>query len=123
GEGLKLAAEHGDSLSIGKLLQNKASALNILGKRDSFAYYLYQSAAIYSRNNFTEELAWVYNDIARIYRKTNDYDKALEYYNKALAIFKHSRNTAGLAVIYNESGVVFEGKGDFDEAIRRYSTS
>jgi signal transduction histidine kinase len=122
-EGLKLASAERDSLSIGKLIQNKGLALNITGKRDSCAYYLYQAGEIFNRNHYDEPLAWVYNDIARLYRKTNDYDKALEYYNKALAIFKHLRNTAGLGVIYNESGVVFEGKGDFDEAIRRYSAS
>ena len=122
-EGMMLASSHNDSLHIGKLIQNKGLALYISGKRDSCAFYLYQAAAIFNRNNYSEELAWVYNDIARLYRRTNDYDKALEYYDKALAIFKRIKNAKGIGIIYNESGVVFEGKGDFDEAIKRYNAS
>jgi len=122
-KGIALASEHHDSLNIAKLIQTKGLALNIVGKRDSCAYFLYQAAEIFSRHNYAEQLAWAYNDIARLYRRTNDYDKALEYYDNALGIFKRLRNSKGVGIIYNESGVVFEGKGDFDEAIRRYNAS
>ncbi|MBL7747418.1 MAG: sensor histidine kinase, partial [Chitinophagaceae bacterium] len=70
-----------------------------------------------------KKLAPVYNDLAKLYRKTRSLDRALDNYNKASDIYRQLKDTAGIAMILNESGVVFEYREDYREAINRYTAS
>lgn len=120
-EGIALAEEKKDSVSIGILTRNMANALYFQGAYDSAATGYYTSAAIFEKSRNRNELAVTYNNLGRLFRKTKDLDRAMGYYNQAMAIYQSQGDRPGMATIYNESGVVFEYRGDYDEAIRRYT--
>jgi two-component system, NarL family, sensor kinase len=121
--GLELANEKKDSLSIAILTRNMSNAWYFLGNYDSAANGYYQSAAILDKSKWQTEMAETCNNLGRLYRKTRDLDRSLNYYNRAMSIYQELGDKPGIAKILNESGVVFEYRGDFDEAIRRYEQS
>ncbi len=119
-----LARKNGDSSNVAALLRLQGVASYFKGKYDIAATDFYTSISIFEKlDNQQKELAATYNDLAKLYRKTRDLDKALENYNKADKLFRQLRDTGGIAMILNESGVVFEYKNDFKEAVNRYSAS
>ena len=122
-KGLKLARKHADSASIAKLKHQLGVANYFSGKYDVAAKNFIESISIFEKNDDKKKLAPVYNDLAKLYRKTKDLDKAITNYNKADAIYRQLNDTAGIAMILNESGVVFEYRNDYKEAINRYTSS
>ncbi len=120
---LKLARKHTDSISVAELKRQIGVASYFSGKYDVAAKNFQESIAILEKSKRKEKLAPVYNELAKLYRKTKDLDKALENYSKASAIYHELKDTAGIAMILNESGVVYEYKYDFEEAVNRYSLS
>lgn len=120
---LKLARKHTDSISVAELKRQIGVASYFKGKYDVAAANFYESISILEKSNAPTKLAPVYNDLAKLYRKTRDLDRALDNYNKADAIFRQLRDTSGIAMILNESGVVFEYRENFTEALRRYTAS
>ncbi len=122
-EALKLARRNGDSVNVAELQRLIGVAFYLKGKYDVAAQYYYASIAILEKANEQRKLALSYNELAKLYRKTRDLDRALENYNKAEDIFRQLKDTGGTAMILNESGVVFEYRGHYDEAIGRYSSA
>lgn len=120
---LKLARRNTDSIAVAELKRHIGVASYFSGKYDVAARNFQESIAILEKSNRKEKLAPVYNDLAKLYRKTRDLDKALSNYNKASAIYNQLRDTAGIAMILNESGVVFEYMDDYKEAVNRYTES
>ncbi len=121
---LQLARKNTDSISVAELKHRIGVASYFKGKYDVAATDFYESIAILEKSSTSrKKLAPVYNDLAKLYRKTRDLNKALDNYNKADAIYRQLQDTAGIAMILNESGVVFEYKDDYREALKRYSTS
>lgn len=120
---LTLARKHADSTSVAELKRQIGVASYFKGKYDVAAANFYESISILERANDKKKLAPVYNDLAKLYRKTRSLDRALENYNKADLIYRQLRDTAGMAMILNESGVVFEYREDFREALNRYISS
>jgi len=57
------------------------------------------------------------NNIAGIYRKQGNYDKALEYYNKSLQLTNDPNN---IAITYNDIAGVYSDKGDNNKAVEYY---
>lgn len=102
----------------------------ILGKQK---YFLgdYDSAAIYLHNAVTLlkplapniKLAFAYNELGKLYRKTNKYNAALSVYNNALHIYEQLQDKKGVMMIHNERGVVFELQQQYTDAIRDYQQS
>jgi two-component system NarL family sensor kinase len=127
-QALKLARDNGDSLRVAIIQRHTGAALYFKGDYDDAAQHFYHSAALLEKmdnNNAVakKELAYTYNDIAKLYRKTRDLNRSLQYYDNAFRIFRQRNDSAGMAMILNESGVVYEYKGNYDEAIRRYESS
>lgn len=120
-KGLTIARSIGDSVSIGELKNLIGSALYFKGNFDLAANNYYQAIGIFERHNEQLHLANAFNNLAKLYRKTRELDKAEEYYDNAMRIFKVIGNKGGMEMIWNESGVVFEYRGDYEEAIKRYS--
>ncbi|MCX8020621.1 MAG: sensor histidine kinase [Chitinophagaceae bacterium] len=112
-------------------VQSEALVKHQMGVAHYFSGYYDSAAKNYQESIYTLEkekadprkLALVYNDLAKLYRKTRDLDKALSNYGKAEAIFKSVNDTSGIAMILNESGVVYEYKKDYKEAVNRYAAS
>ena len=68
------------------------------------------------------ETATTYNNIAGVYYAKGDYDKALEYYEKALEISesKLGKDHPSTATTYNNIALVYEAKGDYDNALEYF---
>ncbi|MBL7732073.1 MAG: sensor histidine kinase, partial [Chitinophagaceae bacterium] len=111
------------SISVAELKRHIGVASYFKGKYDVAAANFFESISILEKANEKKKLAPVYNDLAKLYRKTRDLDRALENYNKADAIYRQIKDTGGIAMILNESGVVFEYRENFTEAINRYTAS
>ena len=120
---LQLARKNTDSVSVAEIKRHIGVASYFKGKYDVAAKNFYESIAILEKANEKKKLAPVYNDLAKLYRKTRDLDRALQNYNKADAIYRQLNDTAGISMILNESGVVFEYREDYTEAINRYTSS
>jgi two-component system NarL family sensor kinase len=122
-KGIALAGKKKDSVSVGTLIDYKGKATYFMGAYDSAATYYLQAIKILERTNALKETGEVYNDLARLYRKTKQYPRALRYYDNAMKTFRMGKDSSGVAAIYNESGVVFEEQGNYPEAIKRYNAS
>ncbi len=120
---LELARKHTDSVSVAEIKRQIGVASYFKGKYDDAAANFYESISILEKSNDRQKLAPVYNDLAKLYRKTRDLDKALDNYNKADALYRQLKDTAGIAMILNESGVVFEYRENYKEAVNRYTAS
>ena len=122
-EGLQLASSRKDSLAWAELNRNMGIANYFKGEYERAAGLFYAAAAVYERFQKNKELATVYNDIAKLYRKNRDLNRALQFYNKAMTLYQQLKDSSGVQMIYNESGVVFEYQGNYKEALRRYQAS
>lgn len=73
-------------------------------------------------NGQNEATADAYNNIGVVYDDLGEYDKALEYYNKALEISKEvlGENHRDTAASYNNIGVVYGKLGDSDKALEYF---
>lgn len=121
---LKLARKNTDSIAVAQLKHQIGVASYFSGKYDVAARNFQEAIAILEKDkNYRIKLAPVYNDLAKLYRKTRDLEKALENYGMADAIYKSLKDTAGIAMVLNESGVVYEYKYDYKEAVNRYTMS
>ena len=120
---LQIARKNTDSVSVAELKHHIGVANYFKGKYDVAAQNFYESITILEKKNDKKRLAPVYNELAKLYRKTKDLDRALENYNKANAIYTELKDTSGISKILNESGVVYEYKEDYKEAINRYTSS
>ncbi len=120
---ISLAKKNKDQTTVGSMLRLKGRAFYFRGTLDSASFYLYKSLAVLEKAKSPPELAMLYNDIGKFYRKTKDFPRALKNYDQALKIYEKLNDQEGIATIYNESGVVYEYIGDNEEALSRYQKS
>ncbi len=120
---LQMARKNTDSTSVAELKRTIGVANYFKGNYDVAAKNYYESIAILEGKKDKKRLAPVYNDLAKLYRKTKDLDRSIENYNKASAIYTELKDTSGISMILNESGVVYEYREDYKEAINRYTAS
>ena len=71
-EGIQLAAKLNDSLAYAELSRYVGGADYFKGDYEKAAANNYIAAGIYERSGDQKALACVYNDIAKLYRKTRD---------------------------------------------------
>ena len=120
---LSLARKNRDSVAVAEVKQHIGVASYFKGEYDVAARNYFESISILEQKGRIDKLAPVYNELAKLYRKTRDLDKAAENYRKAEDIFRKLKDTSGISMILNESGVVYEYKSDYREALRRYEGS
>lgn len=120
---LLLARKNKDSVAVAEVKRHIGVASYFKGEYNVAAKNYFESISILEKSGKPEKLAPVYNELAKLYRKTRDLDKATENYRKAEAIFRQLRDTGGISMILNESGVVYEYKADYKEALKRYTAS
>lgn len=120
---IKIAQKNTDSVSIAELKRHIGVASYFKGEYDVAAKNFYESISILENSNKPEKLAPVYNELAKLYRKTKDLDRATENYTKAETIYRNLKDTGGIAMILNESGVVYEYRKNYREAVNRYNAS
>ncbi|MBY0480758.1 MAG: sensor histidine kinase [Chitinophagaceae bacterium] len=122
-QALSLARENGDSTAVANIKRHIGLAHYFKGDYHIAAKYFFESIDILERNNDKKNLAPTYNELAKLYRRIKELDKAIDIYNKASVIYKSLKDTAGLAMILNESGVAYEYQENYQEALSRYKSS
>ncbi|RYE34358.1 MAG: tetratricopeptide repeat protein [Sphingobacteriaceae bacterium] len=80
-----------------------------------------QAIVYFELNNNYQGSGKVYNNIGNLYL-LNDYDKALEYYNKSLTLAK-KYNPDALAGIYLNIGIIQTKKKDYNAALDKFKIS
>lgn len=121
---MELARAFDDSLHIAMVRHHMGLAFYFKGEYDDAARQYYASIGILEKKpEAKSELAHVYNEMAKLFRKTRDLNQAMIYYDKSDALFRELKDSTGLSMILNESGVVYEYRGEYKEALRRYEGS
>ena len=122
--GYKLAKENNDIANSGNFLRNIGLSYTKKGLIDSASVYYYRALKELESSKNTEYLGLLYDDMARMYRKLKQSERALDFYEKALTLYEAENNLEGIARIYNESGVVYRDDfQDYKTAKERFEKS
>ena len=115
-----------DEAATTKLVQNMTSLLRVKRKEilTSKLALLPHAVALmdhvkYESVQNSESAAQCYNNIALLYEKQGEYEKALEYYKKALNIRKEKlgKEHPDTATIYNNIAVIYHNQGKYGKAL------
>lgn len=118
-----LAFKNKDSIFAGELIQKRGTSQYFYGNYDKAAKDYYLSIKMLQSLHAQKALAFTYNELAKLYRKTKDFDLSMENYDKAFNIYSALKDSLGISMILNESGVVYEYKEEFQKAIDNYQAS
>ncbi|MCE4563965.1 tetratricopeptide repeat protein [Maribellus sp. CM-23] len=121
--GYNLADQQNDRVNKGDFLRTIGGAYGKKGNIDSASVYYFKALEELEPTQNSEKLGLLYDDMARLYRKLAQPQRALEYYDKALKLYDAENNLEGIARINNESGVVFRDAGDYKTANERFEKS
>ncbi|OFY66501.1 MAG: hypothetical protein A3H98_00395 [Bacteroidetes bacterium RIFCSPLOWO2_02_FULL_36_8] len=113
-------------LSLAATFNNMGNLLRISGRFDRALYYLNEALKIYLTNpKISYDLSNTYSNIGIIYLGQQDYESALDYYQKALKILNESSGEKFIqtASVLNNMGVVYEQTGRYKQAKEYYSKS
>ena len=71
---------------------------------------------------FLQSVSVLLNNMAGVYQEQGDYDKALEYYDKALEVRERVLGSGhpDTATTYNNMALVYKEQGDYDKALEYY---
>jgi signal transduction histidine kinase len=121
-EAIALAASVKDSVKLGHLYTISGEAHYFKGNYDTAGKYFYTAISILVHKD-KALTALTFNNLAKLYRKIKELDRAITYYDRAMELYSSINDSFGMQMIWNESGVPFEYKGDYTEALRRYRKS
>src|SRR5690606_21232507 len=122
--GYHLANREGDKINKGDFLRIIGRALAKQGEMDSASVYYFDALEELEPTKNPEKLGLLYDDIARMYRRLKQSERALSFYDKALELYESENDLEGIARINNESGVVFRDDfGDHETANERFLQS
>ncbi len=122
--GYDLARQKNDKVNKGDFMRTIGRALMKKGNIDSASIYYHKALSELENSGDSEKLGLLYDDMARIFRKLHQPERALGFYDKALELYEASNDLEGIARINNESGVVFrDDYNDYEEAKRRFEKS
>lgn len=101
----------------------KASIFRILGQVDSSIHYcnLILNKATHEKSPF-----WIsesYGEFGLISISQNNFNKAIEYFNKQLTTVKKYKIKVPYSGVYNNIGIAYGNKGDWDMAFEYFSRS
>ena len=114
-ESLKLSKEISDSLNIFKTLINIAIVDIRIGNYDK-AKKIFKEASKFTNNN-TEKQASLYNNMADLYRDEQNFNKALNYYNKAISSILDQPETAIISIPSIDDIPLYTNKVDIQNYI------
>ena len=97
-----------------------STILYFKGDYEAALAYNIKSAKIYEALGDKRGQVSVYNDLANMLRKHNEFDKAKKYLQDALSIARSEKDTDGIANCTNNLGVVYDVIGKADSALYYY---
>ncbi|MBS1782589.1 MAG: sensor histidine kinase [Bacteroidetes bacterium] len=122
-QGLQLAQQLQDTITLAKLHRTLGEAAYFKGRYEIAAQQYYFAVQLFEQYNQKHELAITFNTLAKLYRKQRELERAKLFYNRAMDIFQQEKDSVWISTIWNESGVVFEFEKDYEEAFRRFHNS
>lgn len=94
-----------------------------LSKYDKALNKYLEAISYYEQSNNLKGIGKVYNNIGNLY-SSNDYDKALEYYNKSLLIAKKFNTKPDIAALSVNIGVIqMQKKKNYKAALEKFQIS
>jgi tetratricopeptide (TPR) repeat protein len=123
---LKLAEKGGEDRAFlifkTHALNNVAYELSTLKNDAKGALAIYEDIyKIQYRLNDLTGLSATTNNLANIYKKQGDTEKAIEYHLKSLAIKERNNDKLGVGISYNNLGSIYKDQGDLASAVNCFS--
>lgn len=123
---LKMAEKGGDNkvflMYKTHALNNVAYELSTLKNDTKGALDIYESILkIQTGLNDVVGLSATTNNLANIYKKQGNTDKAIEYHLKSLAFKQQNKDKLGVGISYNNLGNIYKDQGDLASAVNCYS--
>jgi len=94
----------------------KAQILKTIGQVDSSIYYINSILDMALKNNNYHFISFGYGEFGNLCITQNNFQKAIEYFNKQIAIIKKNKLPTPVSEIYNNIGIAYGNKGDWDMA-------
>jgi len=85
--------------------------------------FFFKSLKISDEIKNTEGQAYNYGNIARVYNRTNELEKATEYLQKAIALFRKAGNTGAVSRCLQTLGIINYDAGNFTGALKAFLES
>ncbi|MBK7669232.1 MAG: tetratricopeptide repeat protein [Sphingobacteriaceae bacterium] len=123
---LKLAEKGGEDKAFlifkTHALNNVAYELSTLKNDAKGALAIYEDIyKIQNRLNDLTGLSATTNNLANIYKKQGNTEKAIEYHLKSLAIKEKNNDKLGVGISYNNLGSIYRDQGDLASAVNCFS--
>ncbi len=123
---LKLAEKGGEDKAFlifkTHALNNVAYELSTLKNDAKGALAIYEDIfKIQTRLNDLTGLSATTNNLANIYKKQGDTEKAIEYHLKSLTIKERNNDKLGVGISYNNLGSIYKDQGDLASAVNCFS--
>lgn len=112
---------------LARLYYKIGSAYLLEGNYSKSQEYQLNALRIYEDYPNNKDIVKVYNSIALIYFYVKDYDKALDYFNKAIDLLNKNFDGDNLKInkylgnVYNNIGIIYDNKNNLSLAIEFYS--
>ncbi len=119
-EAQKLALQSGDSLKIVKSGRVRGQILRRLDRTSDAIQEFLRALPIARRNNFSEEVIYIFNGLGLAYTFQSDYDKALQAHFEVLLIRERQGDKKEIRVTLNNIGLVYFKLKDYDRALEYY---
>lgn len=123
---LKMAEKGGDDKTFliykTYALNNVAYELSTLKNDTKGALKIYEDIyKIQSRLNDLTGLSATTNNLANIYKKQGEVDKAIDYHLKSLSLKEKNNDLLGVGISYNNLGSIYKDQGDLASAVNCFS--
>ncbi|MFH1322099.1 MAG: tetratricopeptide repeat protein [Bacteroidota bacterium] len=82
--------------------------------------YIIQAKELQEKTGFTEHEGKINNNFGIVEMYRSNYDKSLEYFNKAEILFVDEKDSLRLADLLNTKGLLYDDQGDFVMALENY---
>src|SRR6188472_3003655 len=106
---------------------NLGAAHNMINEQEKSISYLLKASEAYKSNNNKIGQAKVYNNLSSVYLSVGQYNKAIEYGNRALNILEQMPDTeskkSSQSVSYSNLGLCFHFLGNYHEALKYHYRS
>lgn len=112
--------EIGDDEGLYDVLTNKETYLRFKNDFKGAFEVNKQLIDIAEKLNSNDKLANVYKKMGYLFRKLNDIEKSITYFNKALKVYQQSENLEGVESCYLNLGDCNSSKGYYDLAIEYF---
>jgi tetratricopeptide (TPR) repeat protein len=96
---------------------NKGNTLSELMRLDDAATSYFNGLKIAESLQDTKSISQFYNNLATLFKKAKQYEKAIDYNKKALALTQKKGNKVGIGIAYDNLATIYDLAGKQDSVI------